>query len=232
MDATYHTLRSPGSFGGVHNLRRYSGRSAQAVTDYLAGQDAYTLHKPRRLRFPRRKTYSKGIADLYQIDLADLSSLSPFNDGTRYLLTCIDVFTKRAWAVPVRSKFGRVVAEAFERIIAERKCNMVQSDKGTEFLNSTFQSMLRRHGIKFYTSENDDLKAAVVERFNRTLKTKMFRYFTYKKTRRYVDVLDDLLHSYNNTYHRSIGMAPAEVGPHNEDVVRARLYPPKPKSYK
>ena len=232
MDAVYHTLRSPGSFGGVRTLQRYSGQPTSAITDYLARQDAYTLHKPRRIRFPRRKTYSKGIGDLYQIDLADLSSLSPFNDGMRYLLTCIDVFTKRAWAVPVRRKFARDVAEAFERIIAERTCNMVQSDKGTEFLNSTFQSMLRRHGIKFYTSENDDLKAAVVERFNRTLKTKMFRYFTYANTRRYVDVLDDLLHSYNNTYHRSIGMAPLEVGPHNEDVVRTRLYPQKPTSHK
>ena len=232
MDAIYRTLRLPGSFGGVRNLQRYSGRSARAVREYLTGQDAYTLHRTRRIRFPRRKTYSKAIADLYQIDLVDLSSLSPFNDGTRYLLTCIDVFTKRAWAVPVRRKFGRDVAEAFERIIADRKCNMVQSDKGTEFLNSTFQSMLRRHDIKFYTSENEDLKAAVVERFNRTLKTKMFRYFTHKNTRRYIDVLDDLLHSYNNTYHRSIGMAPVEVGPHNEDVVRARLYPPKPKTHK
>ena len=71
--------------------------------------------------------------------------------------------------------------------------------------------MLRRRGIKFYTSENEDLKAAVVERFNRTLKTKMFRYFTHVNTRRYLDVLDDLLHSYNNTHHRSIGMAPSEV---------------------
>jgi len=86
---------------------------------------------------------------------------------------------------------------------------MLQSDKGTEFLNSTFQSMLRRRGIKFYTSENEDLKAAVVERFNRTLKTKMFRYVIHANTRRYLDVLDDLLHSYNNTHHRSIGMAPS-----------------------
>ena len=108
---------------------------------------------------------------------------------------------------------------------------MVQSDKGTEFLNSTFQSMLRRHGIHFYTSENENLKASVVERFNRTLKTKMYRYFTHANTRRYVDVLDDLVHSYN-THHRSIGMAPVEVGPHNENDVRARLYPLKPKSYK
>ena len=56
-----------------------------------------------------------------------------------------------------------------KKILSDGKPNMVQSDKGTEFLNSTFQSMLKRHAIKFYTSENEDLKAAVVERFNRTL---------------------------------------------------------------
>jgi len=83
--------------------------------------------------------------------------------------------------------------------------------------------MLKQHGIKFYTSENEDLKAAVAERFNRTLKEKMFRYFTYKNTRRYTSVLEDLLHSYNNTYHRSIGMSPLEVNRDNEDIVRARL---------
>jgi len=92
--------------------------------------------------------------------------------------------------------------------------------------------MLKRHGIKFYTSENEDLKAAVVERFNRTLKEKMFRYFTHKNTRRYTDVLEDLLHSYNNTYDRSIGMSPLEVNRDNEDADRARLYPLKPKHYK
>ena len=92
------------------------------------------------------------------------------------------VFSKRAWAVPVRRKTGQNVAEAFEKILADGNCNMLQSDKGTEFINSTFQSMLRRRGIKFYTSENEDLKAAVVERFNRTLETKMFRYFTHANT--------------------------------------------------
>ena len=146
---------------------------------FLSGRDAYMLHKPRRIRFPRRKTYSKGIADLYQIDLADMSALSPFNDGMRYLLTCIDVFSKRAWVVPIRTKSGVDVAEAFEKIVSELKCNMVQSNKGTGFLNSTFQSMLRRHGIHFYTSENEDLKASVVERFNRTPKTKMYRCLLY-----------------------------------------------------
>jgi len=81
-------------------------------------------------------------------------------------------------------KSARNVADAFEKILNEGPCNMVQSDKGTEFLNSTVQSMLRRHGIHFYTSENKDLIASVVERFNRTLKTNMYRYFTHANTRR------------------------------------------------
>jgi len=71
-----------------------------------------------------------------------------------------------------------------------------------------------------------------VERFNRTLKEKIFRYFTYKNTLRYTDVLEDLLHSYNNTYHRCIGMSPIEVNRQYEDAVRARLYRLKPKHFK
>ena len=105
----------------------------QEVKKFLVGQDTYTLHKPRRIRFPRRKTYSKGIADLYQIDLADVTNVAAFNNGARYLLTCIDVFSKRAWAVPIRTKTGRDVVNAFEKILIDGTPNMVQSDKGTEF---------------------------------------------------------------------------------------------------
>jgi len=71
---------------------------------------------------------------------------------------------------------------AFKQILDDRPCHMAQSVKGIEFVNSTFQSMRRCRGIKFYTSENEDIKAVVAERFNRTLKEKMYRYFTVKNT--------------------------------------------------
>ena len=220
---------APGSFSAVQNLKRYSDESYGEIKRYLSNQDAYTLHKQRRIHFPRRKTYSKGIGDLYQADLVDMSNVSRYNDSFRYLLTCIDVFTKKAWVMPLLSKSARHVTEAFEKILASGgKCLMLQTDKGTEFLNGTFQSMLKRHDIHFYTSENEDIKAAVVERFNRTLKTKMYRYFTYKNTWRYINVLQDLVDSYNATHHRSIGMAPNEVSAINEPLVRSRLYPLKP----
>ena len=93
LGAIYTDPRAPGSFSGVRNLQRFGCRSEREVKKFLSARDAYTLHKPRRIRFLRRRTYSKGIADLYQIDLVDVSSLSPFNDGMRYLLSCIDVFS-------------------------------------------------------------------------------------------------------------------------------------------
>ena len=72
------------------------------------------------------------------------------------------------------------------------------------------------------------MKAAVVERFNRTLKTKMWKFFTHKSTIRYIDVLDDLLHSYN-TFHRTMKMTLSEVNAQNVEEIRARLHRPKSK---
>ena len=227
IHAAFTTPKAPGSFGGVRKLQRVTGESKKKVVKYLSGQDAYTLHKPRMIHFLRRKTYSKGIADLYQADLVDLSNISHHNDGYRYLLTCIDVFSKKAWAVPLRTKSSRDVANAFENILFERRCTLLQTDKGTEFLSATFQNMLKRHNVTFYTSQNDDIKAAVVERFNRTLKTKMYKFFTFKSTRRYLDDLQNLIDSYNSTKHRAIGMAPNDVNETTEELVRSRLYPIK-----
>jgi short subunit dehydrogenase-like uncharacterized protein len=75
-----------------------------------------------------------------------------------------------------------------------------------------------------FTAKNPDIKASVCERFNRTLKTRMWRYFTHKNTNRYTDVLDDLTHAYNNSYHRSIKMAPSAVSQQNTKEVWHNLF--------
>jgi len=224
LEDLYSNIRLPGSYSGIETTRHYSGRSRRDVIDFLSGQEGYTLHKPTTTRFRRRRVYSKGIADLLQADLVDLSSIATYNEGHRFLLTAIDVFSKRAWAIPLKSKSGRDVTSAFDRILKDLRFNMVQTDKGTEFKNIHFQRLMTEYNVHHYTSENDDLKASVVERFNRTLKQKMFRYFSTHQTRRYLDVLDDLIDSYNNTRHRSIGMAPSQVSAENEQKVRDRLY--------
>jgi len=143
MESVYHDHRAPGSFGGVERLRRYAGKRRKQVVDYLAGQDAYTFTN----RFEDGLRVVERTRRVLQIDLVDLSNLSTYDDGYRYLLNCIDVFTKRAWSIPTKTKMGLEVSNAFERTLDQRSCNVVQSDKGTDFINSTFQSMLRRRGL-------------------------------------------------------------------------------------
>ena len=199
MNEVYYDVNNPASFGGVRKLARQFG--TKTATDWLKTQDAYTLHKPLRKKFPRRKTFAKGINDLFQADLVDMQNVARYNDSYRYILTCIDVFSKRAFAVPLRDKRGPTLAAAFEKIFAEAVPNMLQTDRGTEFLNSQVQDLFKKFNIHHYWSFNDDIKCAVVERFNRTLKTRMFRYFTARHTNRWIDVLQSFIKAYNNSYH-------------------------------
>ena len=114
--------------------------------------------------------------------------------------------------------------KAFQTILSSgRKPSKLQTDQGTEFLNRVFQKFLRDNNIAFFTVKSG-LKASVVERFNRTFKNKMYKYFTYKNTLTYIDVLPTLGKSYDNTYHRSIKMKPSQVTKANEGKVWHTLY--------
>jgi len=131
----------------------------------------------------------------------DLSSLKKYNDNHRFLLQVIDVFSKYLQSIPLRTKTGKEVASALESILQDPKYTKpirrrpvwVSTDKGKEFLNMQFQTLLKREGIDFQVCRNPDVKCAVVERVNRRLRDKLYKYFTYKNTYRYIDVLPELL---------------------------------------
>lgn len=229
MESVYYEASKPGSYGGIRPLARYSGSPIKTVTNWLSSQDTYTLHKPIRKIFPRRKTFAKGINDLFQADLVEMQSMSRGNEGNRYILTCVDVFSKYGFAIPLKDKKGPTVSAALETIFSERTPTFLQTDRGVEFLNHHVQDILRKHRVQHYSSLNDDIKAACVERFNRTLKSRIYRYLTHHHTNRWVDALQPVVDSYNRTVHRSIGMSPIDVTPEKEDEIAHRLYPPKPK---
>ena len=139
---------------------------------------SYTLHKPVRKRFPRNKTIVFYIDELWQMDLCDTSNIKQYNDGATFILTIIDVFSKVAFARALKDKKGPTVLSAFTNVLEEsnRKPSKVQTDAGVEFTNRAFKAALKRQDIHFYVTFSEN-KAAVVERFNRTLKARMWRYF-------------------------------------------------------
>ena len=116
------------------------------------------------------------------------------NDGITFLLALIDVFTKVAWCVPLKNKSAASLVAALTTTFTKGWPKTLQTDQGLEFLNQSVQGLLRKYGIHHFSTHNAETKASIVERFNRTLKTRMWRHFTKHQTWRYIDVLQDLIH--------------------------------------
>ena len=234
---TYYDPKQPGSFSGVKGIQRVTGYKAGKIKNWLSKQDSYTLHKPAYRKFPRRRVFIPDMGYQWIADLVDVTSLKQENDNHTFLLTVINGFSRKAACEPLLRKTGACVAKAFKKIINESNLTTpkkLQTDKGSEFYNKEVKPLLKKHNIELFSTENDDIKGGIIERFNRTLKSRMWKYFTAERTHRYLDVLQHLIDSYNNTYHSSIKMKPSDVNTENEHEVWNNLYgkyrkPTKPK---
>ena len=219
LRARYKSLGLPGSYAGADTLSKALGR--QSVKEALMGEDSYTLHRPVLYRFPRTKTIVSRPMDQFQCNLVDCSVYKDHNDGIRYLFCC-----KYAWVSPLVSKRGQETAQAMESILKPlpRTPLSLQSDKGTEMKAAPFQNVLKKYKIHFFTTENATTKAAVVERFKKTLQTMIHRYMTATRSRRFVEALPLLVKTYNAIYHSAIGRAPNDITDANTEKVWQRLY--------
>ena len=184
------------------------------------------MHRPVRHRYPRRMYSMNNVDDVWEADLADLRSISTYNDGYAYILVVIDVLIKYAWLEPLLDKTSKSVACAFGAILGRsnnRSPMQLQTDRGKEFIGSAFQAFLRKHNIEFRVARNPDIKASIAERFNRTLKERMWRYFTHMRSKQYIDVLQKLANAYNHACHSGTRMPPANVTLENARLARENL---------
>lgn len=178
------------------------------------------LHKPARIHFPRRNTTIKGMNDLYQADLIEMQPHSRINKGFKYILTIINCFTKVADALPLKDKTGKSVTQAMEKAMKRDKNTIkhLQTDDGKEYFNKDFAKLMKKYNINHYSTKSEK-KAAIVERFNRTLKGAMYKMFSKRGSYVWIDILSNLIDEYNNKFHRTIGMAPNEVNTKNAEIV-------------
>ena len=137
----------------------------------------------------------------------------------------LDVFSKYGWIIPLKDKKGETVTEAFKAILKEgRKPEYLWTDKGKEYYNKHFKDLLQKNEITLYSTENEE-KSSVCERWNKTIKTKMWKQFTVQGNTQYLDMLPKLVKEYNNTKHSSIKMTPVEASKKkNEGIVYFNLY--------
>ena len=237
LSTIYYDPAHPASFAGPNKLFqevKKEGRfniSLNRIRKWLQSQEVYSIHRPLRRKFSSNRVIVNGIDDQWDFDFMDMSALTKKNDGVKYLLLVIDIFSKYIFVRPLKNKTVSEVVKAFKSIFAEgRQPKLARSDKGSEFKGQLLK-LFKDLGIHHFVTQNEG-KANYAERCIRTQKNSIYRYLSHTQKERYIEKLPDLVSSYNQSFHSTICMAPSEVNKSNERGLWWYMYWPKSKNVK
>ena len=217
MEAIYANIKSSPSFSAK-------------ITEFLRQNPTHSIHRRIvRHKFPRRRIITRYPFQIFQGDLIEYSqsSFTYANKGYRFILVLIDCFSKMVYARPVKRKSSEYMALAFESIFNEFDYfpNSLITDHGLEFFNSKVKKVFLTYGINhYYLKTKTKWKTAMAERVIRTLKSRLQKYFYKTKTKNWIDILQQVVTNYNNTPHRTIGMAPSQVTFQNSEEVFKNVF--------
>lgn len=179
------------------------------------------LHREARKNFNRRRSHMHGIANTIQADLIEM----PNDRGAKYCLTVIDTFSKMAYVQPLKTKTGPEVTHAMKIVLDSigKPIMNLQVDLGKEFWNSHMTKLLEKYKVNRYSTYSSK-KAAIIERFNRTIQKKIYQQFSLRGNYKWIDIIQDLVDEYNRSKHRTIKMAPKDVDSDNEQQLLDTVY--------
>lgn len=219
----YVTPKHPTSFGGITKLGNFYGIKTSRTKRILKGVKSYSLHRETKKPKYRNCYFIYQLRQQIQADLVDVNALAKENDEFKYLLTAIDMFSRKLVCIPMKNKSAREASAAVGRMIRIMKPKQLFTDAGKEFVNATVANLLRINEIEHMIAASD-MKCSGVERVNKTLQRKLYQYMTENNTDRYIDILPDIVSSYNNSKHETIALTPEEAEqPENVLQVRDEL---------
>ena len=181
------------------------------------------LNKPVINKFPRKKIIVNYIDEIHSCDLVDMQKYSKMNKGYKYIFTNIDIFSKYAWSFPIKSKKISDIKPCFQKIFKKRKPKFVWSDKESSFFSKEMLKFFEDNNIKIYYT-NSNLKAVVIERFNRSLRELMMKEFVKNNNTVWYNILQNLIKFYNNRYHNTIKDKPININKSNEKYIKDTIY--------
>lgn len=243
LEQIYYDPAHPASFSGIDKLYKYvknEGRftvSRYGIEKWLKTQETYSLHRPvSRGKKTGRSMGVSGLDSLWDIDLGVYINRFKANRGYKYIILCIDILSRYANTIAIKSKDGVSVAEGLKKIFARgRKPQSARTDQGREFTNSLVQRLFKRENIHHFTT-NGINKASYAERCLRTIKSRINKYLVHNQTDKWVNILDEVTTSYNLASHRGLfGLTPGSVNGQNAPQLVKKLYmqcPPAPPELK
>lgn len=215
LKSLYYDLSKDSAYSSIQNLtlraREYE-ITPDEVRSWLLSQDAYTRFRPARQHFSLNFYNIRALRDVFEIDLCDMQKYAEFNDCFKYFMTIIDCLSRFVWVYPLKTKTANEVATVLDQHFSapERRCRLLQADKGNEFRAQRVQAILRKHKVTFRTLENRG-KAAVVERVQQRLKAPLWKHMAHRATWRWLTPLAQIVHTYNRTMHGITKYRPIDV---------------------
>ena len=181
------------------------------------------LNKPVINKFERKKVIVNHIDEIHSCDLVDMQKYSRVNKGYKYIFTNIDIFSKYTWSFPLKTKTIKEIKSCFQKIFNERKPKYIWSDQESSFFSKEMLQFFKENNVKIYYTHSD-LKAVIIERFNRSLRELMMKEFVKNNNTVWYNILPDLINTYNNRYHQTIKMKPKNVNKLNEKHIKNTVY--------
>ena len=234
LSKIYYNPASPASFSGAHKIWSYvklrkdrpTRLTYKKIVSWLDQQDTHTIHRIPRKIFPREKIIVEGIDEQWDADLLSVADLATYNDGYTQLFVAIDLFSRYLWVRPLKNKSAKSTAAALKDIFATgRKCTTLRVDRGAEFTGKFITRLLAEENVHCIQAYNE-FKASYAERANRLIQDKLYKYFYENQTFKYIDILQDVVQSYNSTPHGTTGVAPKDVNQANEYSLYEKIYIP------
>ncbi len=226
LNKIYTDPKHAGSFSGPEKLYQAVKKEGKfriglvRIRKWLQANDTYTFNRDIHRKFRRNEVVTAGFDNLWDCDLFSMDAYTKQNDGYRYVLLMIDIFSRYTWVRPLKTKFATEVIAGVKSIFEEgRKPEYLRSDKGRDMVNTALEKFYKSERIHHYCTHNET-QANYAERCIKTIKTRLFRYMKFNNTHRYIDQLQSVVQSYNNTIHSALGMAPKDVKREDEDEVR------------
>ena len=181
------------------------------------------LNKPVINKFERKKVIVNHIDEIHSCDSVDMIKYSRVNRGYKYIFTNIDIFSKYSWSFPLKTKTIKDIKPCFEKIFKERKPKYNWSDQESAFFSKEMLKFFEDNNVKIYHTYSN-LKAVIIERFNRSLRELMMKEFVKNNNTVWYNILPKLIKTYNNRYHRTIKMKPIDVDKSNEKHIKNTVY--------
>ena len=201
-----------------------SSKKKLGLGNYFTMEDlSEELNRPVINKFPIKKIIVNYIDEIHSCDLVDMVKYSRMNKGYKQIFTNIDVSSKYAWNFPIKSKKISDIKPCFQKIFKERKPKFIWSDKESSFFSNEMLKFFEDHNIKIYYT-NSNLKAVVIERFNRSLRELMMKEFAKTNNTIWYNILPKLIKFYNNRFHNTIKDKPININKSNEKYIKNTIY--------